>query len=333
MKYSGFVGIDISKDTLDASLCRNLSATASLPHCVFANTLKGFNSMIKWLKENKMNPAELLFCLEHTGVYGLNVSSWFEEKGFSYVLENPLHVRRSLGLVRGKNDKADSGHLARYAARHHEELKPYKMPSMLLLELKALLTHRDMLSRQKKELLQTEKRLDVLSKTMDVKMIKKQNHQHLNLLETQLLDMEEKLKELSEADQAISENVGLVRSIPGIGLIIALNMVVQTNNFNGFENGRQYACYCGSAPFEYSSGTSVRGKTKVHPMGNRHMKGLLSNGAHAAIRYDKQIKNYYERKTAEGKPKLLVLNAVRCKLINRVFSVIKRRTPYVKMDF
>lgn len=333
MKYSGFVGIDISKDTFDVSLCRNLSEQSPLPHQVFSNAPKGFKAMIKWLNENRVNPDELLFCLEYTGVYSLKVSYWFEEKEYSYVLENPLQVRRSLGLVRGKNDKADSGHLARYAARHHEELKPTKMPSKLLMELKTLLTHREMLSRQKKELLQNEKRLDILSKAMDVKLIKKQNHQHLQLLEKQLETLEEKLTELSETDQTVAENVGLVRSVPGIGLIIALNMIVQTDNFKGFENGRQFACYCGSAPFEYSSGTSVRGKTRVHPMGNRQMKGLLSNGAHAAIRYDKQIKNYYERKTAEGKPKLLVLNAVRCKLINRVFSVIKRKTPYVKMNF
>ena len=333
MKYSGFVGIDVSKDTLDVSLCLSLLDKLPMVHQVFANAPKGFKLIIKWLKENRAKPNELLFCLEHTGVYSLKVSYWLEEKEYSYVLENPLQVRRSLGLVRGKNDKADSRHLARYAARHHEELKPSKMPSKLLMALKTLLSHRDMLSKQRAELLQNEKRLEILSKTTDVKLIRKQNHQHLQLLETQLAGMEEKLSELSKSDQAIAENVELVRSIPGIGLIIALNMIVQTNNIMGFENGRQFACFCGSAPFEYSSGTSVRGKTKVHSIGNRQMKGLLSNGAHSAIRNDKQIKKYYERKIAEGKPKLLVLNAVRCKLINRAFSVIKRKTPYVSLDF
>lgn len=333
MNYSGFVGIDVSKDTLDVSLCRVLSDQLPLVHQVFENAPKGFKAIIKWLKENQAKPNELLFCLEHTGVYSLKVSYWLEEKEYSYVLENPLQVKRSLGLVRGKNDKADSRHLARYAARHHEELKLCKMPSKLLSSLKTLLSHREMLSRQKKELLQNEKRLEILSKTTDVKLIRKQNHQHLQLLETQLSGIEEKLEGLSKSDQTIAENVELIRSIPGIGLIIALNMIVQTNNFIGFGNGRQFACYCGSAPFEYSSGTSVKGKTKVHPMGNRQMKGLLSNGAHAAIKHDKQIKKYYERKISEGKPKLLVLNAVRCKLINRAFSVIKRRTPYVSMNF
>jgi hypothetical protein len=48
-----------------------------------------------------------------------------------------------------------------------------------------------------------------------------------------------------------------------------------------------------------------------------------------AIRYDKSIKVYYERKVKEGKPKMLVVNNVRCKLIARVFAVINRNTPFI----
>ena len=108
-------------------------------------------------------------------------------------------------------------------------------------------------------------------------------------------------------------------------------MLVSTNNFTSFENGRKYACYAGIAPFEFTSGTSIRGKTRTSKFGNKTIKTLLNNGANSAIRYDKQIKKYYERKRGEGKEHKVVVNAVCCKLVNRIFAVIKRQSPYVEV--
>ncbi len=78
-------------------------------------------------------------------------------------------------------------------------------------------------------------------------------------------------------------------------------MLVTTNNFTGFENGRKYACYSGIAPFEHTSGTSIKGKTRVSNLANKKMKALLSNGANAAYKWDPELKTYYKRKIAEGK--------------------------------
>lgn len=332
MKYSGFIGIDVSKDTLDASMLTALSER-QLSHKVFSNDEKGFKSIVVWLKQQKINPAEAFYCLEHTGVYSLALSYWLEAQGFTYYLGNPLDIKRSLGLVRGKSDKADSGHLARYAAKNHMELKPSRMPSKLLMEIKSLLTHRNMLVRQKRELKVAKKNLATLSKNVDTALISRQQDAQLEFVVEQLEQIDHKLEELAKSDEKVSNNVTLARSVTGIGLVIAMHLTVQTHNFTGFDNGRQFACYCGSAPFEYSSGTSIRGKTKVHPIANKHMKGLMSNGAIAAIRYDKEIKRYWERKKAEGKANGVVLNAVRCKLINRVFAVVKRGTPFVALNF
>jgi len=120
-------------------------------------------------------------------------------------------------------------------------------------------------------------------------------------------------------------------SVTGIGVIIAAFMIVSTNNFTSFENGRKYACYAGIAPFDYSSGTSIKGKTKVSQMGNKRVKSLLSNGANSALRHDPEIKAYYARKMAENKDHKLIVNSICCKLVNRVFAVIKRQTPYVRI--
>ena len=331
MKYSGFVGIDVSKATIDVSVMATLSSQAA--HCVLGNDTKGFKAMVSWLRKAGFLPGKLFYCLEHTGVYSLELSYWLDENGFIYYLGNPLDIKRSLGLVRGKSDKADSKHLARYAAKNHEELKLTRMPSKLLLEIKSLLTHRQMLARQKRELKQAKKRLTTLSKSVDTALIRQQQEEQLEFVIEQIERVDQKLEALSKYDELVNRNVSLARSVTGIGLVIAMHMVVQTHNFTGFDNGRQFACYSGSAPFEYSSGTSIRGKTRVHPIANKRMKGLMSNGAVAAIRYDKEIKRYWERKRAEGKAKGVVLNAVRCKLINRVFATVQRGTPYVTLNF
>lgn len=85
------------------------------------------------------------------------------------------------------------------------------------------------------------------------------------------------------------------------------------------------------APFEHSSGTSIRGKTKTSNLANREVKVYLTRAAITAISWDPQIKAYYKRKTGEGKHKASVINAVRAKIIARCFAVIKRKLHCVTL--
>jgi len=158
MKYSGFAGIDVSKKTLDVSVIKHLSDKTPM-HKIFNNEAKGFVALLKWLKCLGHNPSKLFYCLEHTGVYSLEISYWLDSNNYVYYLGNPLDIKRSMGLVRGKSDKADSKHLAHYASKNFQGLKVTKMPSKLLLEIKTLLTHRNMLVEQKRKLKGSEKRL------------------------------------------------------------------------------------------------------------------------------------------------------------------------------
>ena len=115
----------------------------------------------------------------------------------------------------------------------------------------------------------------------------------------------------------------------GVGIITAAAFLIYTQDFTAFDNGRQFACYAGVAPFEHTSGSSIRGRTRVSSLANKKMKALLSNCAAAAVQHDPQLKAYFQRKRGEGKKRLLVLNAIKAKLINRVFATVSRGTPYV----
>ena len=117
----------------------------------------------------------------------------------------------------------------------------------------------------------------------------------------------------------------------GIGIINAIVLLCVTDNFQRFDNPRKFACYCGVAPFEHTSGISIRGKTQTSSLANKEVKVYLTRAAITAISWDPQMKAYYKRKIAEGKHKASVINAVRAKIIARSFAVIRRQTPFVTL--
>nr|WKN34457.1 IS110 family transposase [Tunicatimonas sp. TK19036] len=139
-----------------------------------------------------------------------------------------------------------------------------------------------------------------------------------------------------QEDEKMKKHLQLLRSVPGIGLITAAALILATNNFTAFTDSRKFvarrtASYCGTAPFKHQSSTSYQGKTRISQYANKRIKALLTNGANSAIQHDQEIRAYYQRKIEEGKPKMVVINAVRVKLINRAFATVKRGTDFVKL--
>lgn len=123
-----------------------------------------------------------------------------------------------------------------------------------------------------------------------------------------------------------------MRSIKGIGLVVAVETIVLTENFTSISNPRKYACYIGIAPARKESGISVKGGEHVSRKGFTQAKADLSIVCLVSIKWDPNIKAYWERKKAEGKCTGIVLNAIKFKLVLRMFAVIKRQQPYVIID-
>ena len=141
----------------------------------------------------------------------------------------------------------------------------------------------------------------------------------------------EKISEIMSGNASIAANYSLMQSIIGIGRINAAVIITVTDNFRKFDNPRKFACYCGVAPFEHTSGTSIRGKTRTSKLAAKDLKVFLTRAAITAMVHDSQIRTYYLRKISEGKHKASVINAIRAKIIYRCFAVVKRQTPYVKL--
>jgi transposase len=143
--------------------------------------------------------------------------------------------------------------------------------------------------------------------------------------------IEAKIRDLIDSDRMLKSQHALLLSVEGVGERTAIKMIVETNAFRDFNNARKFCCHAGVAPFKYDSGSSVRSRSKVSNRADKSIKALLHMAAlSVATRMKGELHEYYIRKVAEGKNKMSVLNAVRAKLVMRMFAVIKNNHAYEK---
>lgn len=145
---------------------------------------------------------------------------------------------------------------------------------------------------------------------VDKKMLKSEKalcQNSIDALKKDLKAVEQKIKGLIELDPVLNELFTIVKSVKGVGVVIATEVLITTNEFKDINDPKKYACYSGFAPFEHSSG-KYKGKSKVSNKANKKVKALFHNGAMSAIQYCAEIKAYYNRKINEGKHHMVVVN-------------------------
>ena len=160
--------------------------------------------------------------------------------------------------------------------------------------------------------------------------MEKLNRKPIEAMEKQIAEVEKKIKLLIKEDDSLRHLFDLVTSVDGVGEVVFCEMVIATNEFKLFSCPRKFACYSGVAPFEHTSGTSIRGGTRVSHLANKQMKKLLHMAALSVVRGKGEMADYYHRKVEQGKNKMLVINAVRNKIIHRVFACIRDNRKYEK---
>ena len=327
MDFKFFLGIDVAKLTLDAVLFEK--EKKRYQHREFSNDKEGFTALFKWVKQFDDKPTKhVVSCMEHTGIYSLPLCIFLQHKRLFYCMQ----IKRSMGIQRGKNDKVDAQMIARYAYLHREELHRSKLPSKALLKLKSLLSYRERLVKCKVAIQTAHKELNAFGGSTIDKFVRLNSLSQMQQLGKSISQTDKKILLVIQQDEMIHQAFTLVTSVKGVGLQIAANLIVTTHCFSRFSNWRKFSCYCGLAPFEYSSGISIRGKTKVSHLGNKKLKALIGNGIASALQHDPELASYYHRKIREGKHKLSVQNAIKNKLISRVFATVNRGTPYVVLN-
>lgn len=325
--YLFYVGIDISKSKLDVVILEKQTPNVS-NHFIVENNLKGIKAILKKLIKQKIDLSTVLFCCENTGVYTFPLSSYLSESTLDLWIVPAIEIKRSKGISRGKNDKSDAKDIALYSIRNIDKLKLSTLPEAAIQQLKLLYTEREKVMKSFKIFEATKENIDFMPKQV-YKTIAVINNKTVKFLKATLRDIEKEMKEIISTQIELKKQFELIKSVPGVGDKTAIYMLIATRGFTAFDNARKFACYSGTAPFEYSSGSSIKGRTKVNHMADKKMKSILQMCALVAVKHDPQLKEYYKRKKAEGKNAMLVLNNVKCKIIGRVFSVINRQTPYI----
>jgi len=321
--WNVILGVDVSKLSLD------ICCAERRLHIKIENCSKGFKQFIQWCRLNGITLNEVLVLLEYTGGYEYRFLQFCESINIAYCRIPGLEIKKSMGMVRGKNDKVDAYRIGQYGEEKSKRLVPSRPMNNSILDLRQLMSYRKRVVREKAGQLSTlkerihmygQRKADPIIKLLEMQI--KNNSLVLAMVEGQI-------KELIGADDAMSKNYRILKSIKGIGPINAQMSIAYTENFCSFTDGRKYAVYVGVIPFEHSSGTSIRGRRRVSHMANKELKQELNQAAKSAMQHDPEIKSYAERKL-KTKPYNLVLNNIKFKLIMRMFSLVRREEMYVE---
>jgi transposase len=324
IKY--WIGIDVSKDTLDLVL-RN--GKGVLAEARIANSGKALKDLLKkWCKQFDLHQQEYLVCLEPTSYYVNIALQVLSEQGIATWLIHCNDLRQSLGMQRGKSDKIDARRIAEYGWRFQDKARLYTLDQIKMNKLRQLLTRRQKYT-QLKAMFQrwSDDMVPYMDKDLQ-KGFRKDDKGVIEKFNELIKNTDQKILKVIQADAQIKEMFDLLKSVPGVGNVLAAHLLALTDGFTRFTDPRKLACHAGCAPFENRSGTSLKGRSKVSHHANHTLKSLLHMSVVSQLRLQGELRNFYDRKVEEGKHKMLVLNALRNKLIHRVCAVIKRGTPY-----
>lgn len=318
MQNQTIVGIDVSAATLD--VCVTGKTQKSI---VIKNELAAIRKFF-----NAYQSEHLLIGMENTGRYNWALYEVLKDLHHQVYVISPLHLKKSMGLVRGKTDKIDAIRIAAFISKNHADTPQWKPSSPAIQKLKILITERNSRIKSRRQLLKQQYDYAKMKHLGLDKTLLKLNLKQLTLIDRQINEIEQHIEQLIKADQQMAQQAKLIRSVPGAGKILCWMILAKTEGFTTITEPRKMACYSGVVPFANQSGTSIRGKNRVSSYADKAIKAVLHLAAMSAIRLKNDLREYYHRKVAEGKNKMSALNAVRNKIVHRIFAVIKSQIPY-----
>lgn len=304
-------GIDISKDVFDVY-------SESLGHKCYSNNDKGIKALVKDLP----NAAHCV--MEATGCYHHGLALHLYDNDVAVSVVNPLVIKRyiQMRLKRVKTDKSDALMIYNYGC--NQELERWQPDAVYIEQGRELLSLIQMYLKQstalKNKLHALESRGEVKGKIItsikrQLRCLKKERH----LLE------EEVERLIKEHEPSLFLRL---RTIPGIGKKTAILLMLNTGNFKDFSSYKQVSSFLGLAPNERSSGSSIRGKSRISKTGDGLVRNHLFMCSFTACVHNSQCKALFDRIVAKGKSKKLALIAVCNKLIKQAFAIAKSGLPY-----
>ena len=327
MKKDWYVGIDVSKKWLDVAIFAEDSDLKGYIHTQVDNDKHGYKELLRWLKEHDVDVSSCMYGMEHTGFYSDGLQHFLDKKGYKYTMLEPAVIKHYPIQPREKNDRLDAAKIADYLFRFNDTIKLSTLPDKTMEELRNL--HRE-------RKFYVEDRVCYMNRKQVVgKEEARRLDKMIENLDRMVDSIEEKIRNIIQENELLMESYLYLTSITGIGFVNAVNAIVITQNFTAFKTARDYASYLGVAPHTKTSGTTVRWKPKPRKHCDLTAKADISQAAKIAVVHDIELKRFYERK-CNGKNDAdtirKAMNAVKFKLVLRMFAVVKQKHTYKQLD-
>lgn len=309
------LGIDISKKSFDVAL---LLPNGKRKNKKFCNDHDGFKALHDWLRE--LDVHSLHACMEATNVYGNALAEFLFDHGHGVSVVNPARIKGFAQgeLLRTKNDKQDAALIARFYVAMSPGL--WQPDPLNIRQLKAMVRRIDALLEMKQQELN---RLDVAET-----LVQPEIQNHINDLNYRIKKLRQDIQDHIDDDPDLKQQKDLLLSIPGVGDKTVATLLSHFSTINKFDNAKKLASFCGVAPREFQSGSSVKGRGGMSKIGSAQLRKALFLPAMVAIRYNPTIIKLKERLTFQGKAKMVIIGAAMRKLIHVIFGVLKNNTPF-----
>ncbi len=316
-----FVGCDISKATVDVCIHRE-NRNARLKQ--FSNTVAGHRHLIKWITESE---PLVRVVIEATGNYSLDLALTLNAcSAIELMVANPSATRQfaRAQMRRSKTDRVDADMLADFAARM--VFVTWTPPEAAILELRGMSRRMQALTTERTR---ERARLHQAHATRTTSAIV------INDIDVNIRHLERRLDAmLLQALRVIAEHehmkaaFGLLISIRGIAEKSAVMILPEILILPGGMSVRQWVAHAGLDPRKYASGSSVEKRERISKMGNVKLRRALYMPALVAIKWEPNIRAFYEHLIAHGKKPLVAIVAVMRKLLHAIYGMIKNSTAF-----
>lgn len=318
-----FIGIDISKKWLDIHLFDH--KTSDRDEVQLANTNKGFERLGQWLAARQIGPSKSVLVSEHTGRYGEQLLRWTTENEWMHAVVKTTALQKVGFEHHRKTDAYDAQQLAEYGWRFEDKLQLAKADKQSIGQLKRLQAERRAMVDRRAALKSKLTEADLHDANMD--QIKEMWTQQISLLSEHISEIEDQIETIINQDPALKHHSDIMDTAPGMGSVLKPLWLSLFGSRKKLDP-RKISSRFGFAPHPHRSGSSLRGSNQSSGFGHSEMRKVMYQAAICVKTHYPHYQNYYQKKRAEGKPHLLVMNNIINKLIRLYCAMWNKQEEY-----
>jgi transposase len=314
-----YLGIDVSKDTLDVHLLSEQDSTSA----TFSNTKTGWRSLHHWCQ--KRSPARAVHvCLEATGRYGEGVTAFLFARGYAVSVVNPARIKAyaKSRLARNKTDRLDAALIAAFCRAQQADLSLWTPPDPAQRHLQALVRQQEDLNKMRQQ------ERNRLQSGPTAANVLQRIREHIAFLDAQIAAVHLEIQQHIDQHPDLKRQRDLLASIKGIAHLTAAKLLAEIPNIQDFATPQELVAFAGLNPRQRRSGSSVHGKTRISKVGCSAIRAALYMPAVSAKNTNPIMQPLVQRLEQRRHCNMSIIVAVMRKLLHLVFGILKSGQPF-----